>query len=167
MKKILCFLLICILVIETVSAIEYKIDTKYGTKTVVVPTGYTTEEVLCQIAKAYYELDEDFDVLTAQYEGVSEEVKEYITKNEELRFSYETLQKQYQTLVSLQNKESLLGNFGFYVSMDSTFNRNFSIGLKGGILLAKKVMLGGGLRLTPVLNTNAPLQIIVEIGCIF
>lgn len=166
MKKFLCFLLACVMVLGTVGAVEYyEVDTKYGTKTVIVPNGYTTEDVLCEIAKAYYELSGDFDVLTVQYEELLEEVKDYISKNEELRFSYETLQKQYQTLVSLQNKESLLDNFGFYVSMESSINNDLSMGLKGGILLAKRVMLGGGLRLTPKMEN--PLQLIVEVGCIF
>ena len=103
--------------------------------------------------------------MTVQYDELSEGVKDYIAKNEELRFSYETLQKQYQTLASLQNKESLLDNFGFYVSMESSINNDLSMGLKGGILLAKRVMLGGGLRLTPKMEN--PFQFIVEIGCTF
>ena len=140
MKRLLCFLLACVMVLGTVGAVEYyEVDTKYGTKTVVVPNGYTTDEVLCQIAKSYYELSGDFDILTVQ--------------------------KQYQTLASLQNKESLLDNFGFYVSMESSINNDLSMGLKGGILLAKRVMLGGGLRLTPKMEN--PFQFIVEIGCTF
>lgn len=166
MKKFLCFLLACVMVLGTVGAVEYyEVDTKYGTKTVIVPNGYTTEDVLCEIAKAYYELSGDFDVLTVQYEGLSEEVKGYITKNEELRFSYETLQKQYQTLASLQNKESFLNNFGIYIGLDTSINNNLSVGMKGGVFLAKKILIGGGVRLSPLLEN--PFQIIVEIGCMF
>ena len=74
MKRLLCFLLACVMVLGTVGAVEYyEVDTKYGTKTVVVPNGYTTDEVLCQIAKSYYELSGDFDILTVQYDELSEE----------------------------------------------------------------------------------------------
>ena len=108
MKRLLCFLLACVMVLGTVGAVEYyEVDTKYGTKTVVVPNGYTTDEVLCQIAKSYYELSGDFDILTVQYEELSSEVKDYIAKNEEPRLSYEPSQKQPHTLASLQNKAPL------------------------------------------------------------
>ena len=144
----------------------FEVDTKYGVKTVVVPDGYSTEEVLCQIAKAYYELDEDYDTLTIQYEDLAEEVKEYIKDNEELRFSYDTLQKQYQSLVSLQNKDSLMDNFRLYLSMNSSLNRGFpSMGVNGGTVLFDKLMLGGGLRFTP--TESSPLQIVAEIGFLF
>ena len=166
MKKLLCIMMIFLSLGGALYSEQiFEVDTKSGIKTVVVPDGYSTDEVLCQIAKSYYELSGDFDILTVQYDELSEEVKDYIAKNEELRFSYETLQKQYQTLASLQNKESLLDNFGFYVSMESSINNDLSMGLKGGILLAKRVMLGGGLRLTPKMEN--PFQFIVEIGCTF
>lgn len=166
MKKFLCFLLAFIIVIGSVGAVDYyEVDTKYGIKTVVVPDGYTSEDVLCEVAKAYYELSGDFDALNIQYKELSEEVKDYITKNEELRFSYETLQNQYQTLVSLQGKESFLNNFGIYLGLDTSISNNFSVGMKGGVFLAKKILIGGGIRVAPLLEN--PIQILIEIGYMF
>ena len=167
MKKLLCIMMIFLALGGALYSEQiFEVDTKYGVKTVVVPDGYSTEEVLCQIAKAYYELDEDYDTLTIQYEDLAEEVKEYIKDNEELRFSYDTLQKQYQSLVSLQNKDSLMDNFRLYLSMNSSLNRGFpSMGVNGGTVLFDKLMLGGGLRFTP--TESSPLQIVVEIGFLF
>ena len=167
MKKLLCIMMIFLSLGGALYSEQiFEVDTKSGIKTVVVPDGYSTEEVLCQIAKAYYELDEDYDTLTIQYEDLSEEIKEYIKDNEELRFSYDTLQKQYQSLVSLQNKDSLMDNFRLYLSMNSSLNRGVpSMGVNGGMVLFDKVMLGGGLRLTP--TESSPLQIVAEIGFLF
>ena len=167
MKKLLCIMMIFLALGGALYSEQiFEVDTKYGVKTVVVPDGYSTEEVLCQIAKAYYELDEDYDTLTIQYEDLAEEVKEYIKDNEELRFSYDTLQKQYQSLVSLQNKDSLMDNFRLYLSMNSSLNRGFpSMGVNGGTVLFDKLMLGGGLRFTP--TESSPLQIVAEIGFLF
>ena len=167
MKKILCIMMMFLALGGALYSEQiFEVDTKYGVKTVVVPDGYSTEEVLCQIAKAYYELDEDYDTLTIQYEDLAEEVKEYIKDNEELRFSYDTLQKQYQSLISLQNKDSLMDNFRLYLSMNSSLNRGFpSMGVNGGTVLFDKLMLGGGLRFTP--TESSPLQIVAEIGFLF
>lgn len=167
MKKLLCIMMIFLSLSGALYSEQiFEVDTKYGVKTVVVPDGYSTEEVLCQIAKAYYELDEDYDTLTIQYKDLSEEIKEYIKDNEELRFSYDTLQKQYQALVSLQNKDSLLDNFRLYLSMDSSLTNKFpSMGVSGGMVLFDKLMLGGGLRFTPV--AVSPLQFVVELGYLF
>ena len=167
MKKLLCIMMMFLALGGALYSEQvFEVDTKYGVKTVVVPDGYSTEEVLCQIAKAYYELDEDYDTLTIQYEDLAEEVKEYIKDNEELRFSYDTLQKQYQSLVSLQNKDSLMDNFRLYLSMNSSLNRGFpSMGVNGGTVLFDKLMLGGGLRFTP--TESSPLQIVAEIGFLF
>ena len=167
MKKLLCIMMIFLALGGTLYSYQsFNVDTKYGVKTVVVPNGYSTEEVLCQIAKAYYELDEDYNTLTIQYEDLSEEIKEYIKDNEELRFSYDTLQKQYQSLVSLQNKDSTLDNFRLYLSMDSSLTNKFPfMGVSGGMVLFDKLMLGGGLRLTP--TEVSPIQLIAEIGFLF
>lgn len=167
MKKLLCIMMIFLSLGGALYSEQiFEVDTKSGIKTVVVPDGYSTEEVLCQIAKAYYELDEDYDTLTIQYKDLSEEVKEYIKDNEELRFSYDTLQKQYQALVSLQNKDSTLDNFRLYLSMDSSLTNKFpSMGVSGGMVLFDKLMLGGGLRLTP--TEVSPIQLIAEIGFLF
>lgn len=167
MKRLLCIMMIFLALGGTLYSYQsFNVDTKYGVKTVVVPNGYSTEEVLCQIAKAYYELDEDYDTLTIQYEDLSEEVKEYIKDNEELRFSYDTLQKQYQLLASLQNKDSTLDNFRLYLSMDSSLNGYpLSVGINGGMVLLEKLMIGGGFRFTPV--TVNPLQFVVELGYLF
>ena len=167
MKKILCIMMMFLALGGALYSEQiFEVDTKYGVKTVVVPDGYSTEEVLCQVAKAYYELDEDYDTLTIQYEDLAEEVKEYIKDNEELRFSYDTLQKQYQSLVSLQNKDSLMDNFRLYLSMNSSLNRGSpSMGVNGGTVLFDKLMLGGGLRFTP--TESSPLQIVAEIGFLF
>ena len=167
MKKLLCIMMIFLSLGGTLYSYQsFNVDTKYGVKTVVVPNGYSTEEVLCQIAKAYYELDEDYNTLTIQYEDLSEEIKEYIKDNEELRFSYDTLQKQYQSLVSLQNKDSTLDNFRLYLSMDSSLTNKFPfMGVSGGMVLFDKLMLGGGLRLTP--TEVSPIQLIAEIGFLF
>lgn len=167
MKKLLCIMMIFLSLGGALYSEQiFEVDTKSGIKTVVVPDGYSTEEVLCQIAKAYYELDEDYDTLTIQYKDLSEEVKEYIKDNEELRFSYDTLQKQYQSLVSLQNKDSTLDNFRLYLSMDSSLTNKFPfMGVSGGMVLFDKLMLGGGLRLTP--TEVSPIQLIAEIGFLF
>lgn len=167
MKKLLCIMMIFLSLGGALYSEQiFEVDTKSGIKTVVVPDGYSTEEILCQIAKAYYELDEDYDTLTIQYEDLSEEVKEYIKDNEELRFSYDTLQKQYQSLVSLQNKDSTLDNFRLYLSMDSSLTNKFPfMGVSGGMVLFDKLMLGGGLRLTP--TEVSPIQLIAEIGFLF
>lgn len=167
MKKLLCIMMIFLSLGGALYSEQiFEVDTKSGIKTVVVPDGYSTEEVLCQIAKAYYELDEDYDTLTIQYEDLSEEIKEYIKDNEELRFSYDTLQKQYQSLASFQNKDSFMDNFRLYLSLDSSLNGySLSVGMNGGMVLLEKLMLGGGLRFTPVAVN--PLQFVVELGYLF
>ena len=75
MKKLLCIMMMFLALGGALYSEQvFEVDTKSGIKTVVVPDGYSTEEVLCQIAKAYYELDEDYDTLTIQYEDLAEEV---------------------------------------------------------------------------------------------
>ena len=59
-----------------------------------------------------------------------------------------------------------MDNFRLYLSMNSSLNRGFpSMGVSGGTVLFDKLMLGGGLRLTP--TESSPLQIVAEIGFLF
>lgn len=167
MKKFLCILII----LTTLCGITYasqtfEVETKYGIKTVVILDGYTAEEVLCQVAKAYYELNEEHKVLITEYQELSDEVKEYIKSNEELRTSYNDIQDKYQTLVSLQNKDSFTDNFRLYINMDSSLGGNsLSLGVNGGIMVFEKIMLGGGLRVNSIL-WGSP-QFSIQLGFLF
>lgn len=167
MKRLLCIIMVLLALFNTVYASQtFELETKYGIKTVVIPDGYTAEEVLCQVAKAYYELNEEHKILIVEYQELSDEVKEYIKSNEELRTEYINLLEKYQNLVSLQNKESFSDNFRLYINADSSIGGNsLSLGVNGGMMLFEKVMLGGGLRINPLV-WGSP-QFAVQIGVVF
>ena len=167
MKKLLCMIMVLLTLTNMVYAGQtFEIDTAYGIKTVVIPDGYTAEEVLCQVAKAYYELNEEHKELIIQYQELSEEVKGYIKSNEDLRTEYLYLQEQYQTLVSLQNKDSLMDNFRLYMTVDSSLNNtSLSVGTSVGIILLENFMMGGGLRINTSMWGNP--QFMIQLGYIF
>ena len=167
MKKLLCMIMVLLTLTNMVYAGQtFEIDTAYGIKTVVIPDGYTAEEVLCQVAKAYYELNEEHKELIIQYQELSEEVKGYIKSNEDLRTEYFHLQEQYQTLISLQNKDSLMDNSRLYMTVDSSLNNaSLSVGTSVGIILLENFMMGGGLRMNTSMWGNP--QFMIQLGYIF
>lgn len=167
MKKLLCMIMVLLTLTNMAYAGQtFEIDTAYGIKTVVIPDGYTAEEVLCQVAKAYYELNEEHKELIIQYQELSEEVKGYIKSNEDLRTEYLHLQEQYRTLVSLQNKDSLMDNFRLYMTVDSSLNNtSLSVGTSVGIILLENLMMGGGLRINTSMWGNP--QFMIQLGYIF
>lgn len=167
MKRIFCIIIAMLALTSVVYASQtFEIETNYGVKTVIIPDGYTAEEVLCQVAKAYYELNEEHKVLITQYEDLSEEVKGYIKSNEELRTEYSHLKEQYQTLVALQNKNSFMENFKLYLAIDSSISNNsLSIGGNVGVILLKGIMIGGGLRINTSMWGNP--QFMIQLGYLF
>lgn len=107
MKKI--FLIVLIMLVSLCSLFAdkaYEIETKYGVKTLIIPDGYTEEEVLLIIAKNYYELDYEYKELQEAVLNLTESANQYIETNKELRSDYEKLKSDYEILVEKLSKLS-------------------------------------------------------------
>ena len=107
MKKIFIITLIALVSLFSLFADKtYEIETKYGLKTVVVPDGYTAEDVLLIIAKNYYELDHEYKDLQETVKELTESANQYIEANHKLREDYEALKSDYEILTEKLTKLS-------------------------------------------------------------
>lgn len=122
MKKLLIFLIIFFCCIPVFADTIYEIETSRGIQQVVVPDGYTEKDVMLTIAKAYYELNWDFEDLTAKSQVLIEDLNKYIADNKQLRSDYDILRSQYEELIlkfeQLSRLTPLAGiagvGFGYY-----------------------------------------------------
>ena len=117
MKKIIIIILIALVSLCGLFADKaYEIETKYGIKTVIVPDGYTEEDVLLIIAKNYYELDYEYKELQKTVINLTESDNQYIEANKKLISDYEKLKSDYEILtdkLSVLSKTTTLYCFSF------------------------------------------------------
>lgn len=122
MKKIIVILMVLIASLSAFASVTYEIETKYGTRTVVVPDGYTAEDVLLIVAKNYYELNEDYESLQQSAKELAETAESYISANAELRTSYDKLVSDYEILTDKLNTLSKLKPITYFVFGNVLFN---------------------------------------------
>jgi len=121
----------------------YEIDTKYGKEQVVIPDGYTAEDVLIIVAKNYYELNHEHEELLAEVESLNASVNEYIELNRELRERHNALIVKYDNLVIEVEKYGKWSNFKGFVSGSVTYNfkDTYGGGITAGMFLFNKTLL--------------------------
>ena len=100
MKRIIILLFIILLSASSIMAdTVYEIDTEYGKEKVVIPDGYTEKDVLLKVAKAYYELNHDAEILKNQLQETTESCESYLSENKSLREKYNDLITDYDVLI--------------------------------------------------------------------
>ena len=100
MKRIIIIAVVMICALACTFADKvYEIETKYGTRTVVVPEGYTEEDVMLILAKNYYELDYEYKELSESAKKLVSDVESYMEENKKLREDYDNLISDYDILV--------------------------------------------------------------------
>lgn len=139
----------------------YNIDTKYGVKQVVVPTGATDLEVLKLLAKNYYELSYEHDVLLEDYKKATSDTNDYITENQKLRLRYDDLIQDYELLSKKYGSLFKSKYFKSYISVNAGFDDNklSSGGISLGVIMNDKVTIGCGLQY--------PLELRISAGYVF
>ncbi len=115
MKRVILAVLVLMVATWAFAATTYEIETKYGTRTVVIPDGYSAEDVLLIVAKNYYELNEDYTSLQQSAKELAETADSYIAANTELRTSYDTLVSDYEILTDKLNTLSKLKPVTYFV----------------------------------------------------
>ena len=136
----------------------YEIDTKYGKEQVVIPDGYTAEEVLLIVAKNYYELNHEHEELIIKAEELDKSVNSYIEANRELRDKYLKILADYDNLVKEVESYGKWSNFKGFVSGSVTydFKETYGFGISAGMFLFNKTLLTVGV--------NFPFSIGVGVG---
>lgn len=136
----------------------YDIDTKYGKEQVVIPDGYTAEEVLLIVAKNYYELNHEHEELIVKAEELDKSVSSYIEANRELRDKYLKILADYDNLVKEVEAYGKWSNFKGFVSGSVTydFKDTYGFGISAGMFLFNKTLLTVGV--------NFPFSIGVGVG---
>ena len=140
------------------AATTYDIDTKYGKEQVVIPDGYTAEEVLLIVAKNYYELNHEHEELLVKAEELDKSVSSYIEANRELRDKYLKILADYDNLVKEVEAYGKWSNFKGFVSGSVTydFKDTYGFGISAGMFLFNKTLLTVGV--------NFPFSIGVGVG---
>ena len=111
MKKLVIGLLLLFTAAFCFADTIYEIDTKYGKEQVVIPDGYTAEEVLLIVAKNYYELNHEHTELEESVEKLNATIDNYIEQNRELRERYNALIVKYDNLIKEIESYGRLSNF--------------------------------------------------------
>lgn len=169
-KVILTFTLITLLAFSLFASTEYTVSTKYGDKRVVVPDGYTTEDVLLSVAKAYYEMDYEFKEVNTKLEELLIQVDEYIKDNKELREQYNALNTDYASLVKTLESLDRLDIVRVYSLAEVNIRDKVdSLGLSLGMIIHKKVILGVGMGFNPSYFTEGNILPFtkIEMGILF
>ena len=158
MKKLVVGLLLLCMAAFCFAETIYEIDTKYGTRQVVIPDGYTTEEVLLIVAKNYYELDYEHTELEESVEVLNTTIETYIEQNRDLREKYNELITEYDNLVSEIEGYGKLSNFSGFVGGSFTYNfkDTYGFGITAGVFLFNKTLIS--------LSVNSPFTVGVSVG---
>lgn len=139
----------------------YEIETKYGVEQLIIPDGYTVEDVLLIVAKNYYELDHEHDELLSKVDSLESSVKDYIEMNRKLREEYAKIIVDYDKLIKDLEGYARLSNFQGFVGAGGTydFKKNFGLELELGMLLFNKFLLS--------VEVNFPFTLGLSVGFIF
>ena len=134
------------------------IDTKYGKEQVVIPDGYTAEEVLLIVAKNYYELNHEHEELLIKAEELNNSLAEYVELNKSLREKYDALILDYDSLVKKVESYGRWSNFKGFVNGSVTYNfkDTYGFGISAGMFLFNKTLL--------TIGVNFPFSIVVGVG---
>lgn len=129
---------------------EYIIDTKYGTEKVIIPDGYSLEDVLLKVATAYYEQNHEYNELQDKVNKLTDSTSLYIEDNKALRTKYNNLVQDYDLLVKKIESYNNMGGFirgfaGAHYLRDFNNNSNGG-GINLGVILWNRVMLEAGLN---------------------
>ena len=143
MKKLVIGLLLLCVAAFCFADTTYEIDTKYGKEQVVIPDGYTAEEVLLIVAKNYYELNYEHTELEESVEKLNATIDNYIEQNRELRERHNALIVKYDNLVKEIESYGRLSNFKGYVGGTFTydFKDTYGGGITAGMFLFNKTLL--------------------------
>ena len=140
------------------AATTFDIDTKYGKEQVVIPDGYTAEEVLLIVAKNYYELNHEHEELLIKAEELNNSLAEYVELNKSLREKYDALILDYDSLVKKVESYGRWSNFKGFVNGSVTYNfkDTYGFGISAGMFLFNKTLL--------TIGVNFPFSIGVGVG---
>lgn len=166
MKKFILILVILITSLYAFADTTYEVETKYGLKTVVVPDGQTTEDVMLILAKYYYELDEDYKSLQKSTEELIEKANSYMDSNNKLVEHYNNLIDDYDILsdkLTQLAKVKTLRYFAFVNAIYSFKNPTPGFSLDLGVTFFEKVSIKAGV----VYNTDKNFGVNVGIGYTF
>lgn len=148
MKKKLVGFLILFVMLFSLSAQSYKIETSRGTQTVEVPKGYTMEEAFIEMAKLY--LEERFDhedliketnALTISVRDYTERVEDLTNKNFTLLGNYKQLEVLHDDLIRLYEQVvkktpfTPTLNLGYIYNIEN--NESMFIGSLGGTIFER------------------------------
>lgn len=143
-KLIIAFVLLLAVCMPIFSSTIYEVETKSGTQQVIIPDGYTEKDVLLILAKAYYDLNTDYDKLAENVKDLSTQVETYIAKNQELRQEYDKLIDLNQQLTEkLETKAKLVllrPLFGGGVGYDP-LNKSIAPSIIAGAELLEKLQV--------------------------
>ena len=163
LRKVLIMTLLMLLVgsFSVWADTTYEIETKYGVEQVIIPDGYTAEEVLLIVAKNYYELNHEHEELLTEVESLNASVKEYIEANRELREKYLKTLNDYDTLVKDLEKYNKWSNFQGFVggAINYDFKDTYGFGIKAGMFLFNKTLM--------TIGVSFPFSVEVGVGFVF
>lgn len=158
MKKLVIGLLLLCMTAFCFADTVYEIDTEYGKEQVIIPDGYTAEEVLLIVAKNYYELNHEHTELEESVEKLNDTINDYIEQNRSLREKYTNILVKYDNLVKEIEGYGRLSNFKGYVGGSFTydFKETYGFGISAGMFLFNETLLTVGV--------NFPFSIGVGVG---
>lgn len=163
MKRLLIFLVLSLCLLGTLYAQdEWTISTSQGDKTLIVPEGMTLEEAYQQMAILYWEERYDREELQDTVTDLTAKTEEYMTANESLIASQDTLIKNYADLSSLYEEKLKTPWFRGMLSVDLGWgipDNQLNGTLWGGVLIKDKVTLEAGL--------SYPWELHLKAGIIF
>lgn len=146
-KKFISFLIL-FLVLFSLPAQFYQIETSRGVQTVEIPEGYSAEDAFLEMAKLY--LEERFDhedlikeagLLTASVKRYTEKVENLTSKNHSLLGDYKQLELLHDDLIRLYEKKIKARpftptlNLGYIHNIET--NDSIFLGSAGGVLFEK------------------------------
>ena len=162
MKRILICFLLGVFITVRLFAQEWTISTSQGDKTLVVPESMTLEEAYCQMAQLYWEERYDREELQATVADLTTKTEEYMTTNENLVASQDTLIQNYADLSSLYEEKLKTPWFRGLLSVDLGWgipDNQLNGTLYGGVLIKDRVTLEAGL--------SYPWEVHLKAGVIF
>jgi len=171
-KIVLALVMTCVSIasIPLYASTTYEIETKYGTRKLVIPDGYTEQEALLIIAKSYYEQNEEYKELQNKVEGLTDSVEEYVVENQTLREEYDDLLNTYDILIkkykALSSTKWLKGYLGGEIDFASNMNVD-GFQFKVGGLLFEKALITGGVSYSTGINFKESFGLSLGVGFVF
>lgn len=164
MKRLAVILLLIVFFIGlSYAQTVYQVETASGTKEVVIPDGMTELDVLLYLAGQYYDLSDDYDLLEAKAETLSDAVKDYVAANRELRVQYNQLLSDYQDLDSTYRKLLSIGNYKAVLGLGARFSGDLTmdgVDVRVGVLLMQRI----GLTTSLGMSLMKPYRFVYGLG---